>query len=148
MKILLLGGSGFLGQHTVEAALRRGHTVTLFNRGQTHPELFPDLEHIQGDREKDLDALSNRYWDAVIDTCGYFPRIVRMSVEFLADKVEHYTFISSISVYAEPDVEGLDESYPVGKLADETIEEVTGESYGPLKALCEQVVEQTFQAAV
>ena len=93
-----------------------------------------------------MDALSGHHWNAVIDVCGYVPRIVRKSVEFLADKVEQYTFISSISVYAELNVEGLDESYPVGKLQDETIEEVTGESYGPLKALCEQVVEHDFPA--
>lgn len=144
MKLLLLGGTGFLSQHIVESALRHDHTVTIFNRGQTHPEFFPDVERIRGDREKDLVALSGRRWDAAIDTCGYVPRIVRMSVASLADKVEHYTFISSISVYADADVNGLDESYPVGKLSDETTEEVTGESYGPLKALCEQVVEQTF----
>lgn len=147
MKLLLLGGTGFLSQQIVEAALHRGHTVTLFNRGQTRPELFPDLEHIRGDREKDLTAaLSGRSWDAVIDTCGYIPRIIRISVEFLADKVEHYTFISSISAYADLDVDGLDESYPVAKLSDETTEDATGKAYGPLKALCEQVIEQSFPA--
>ncbi len=142
--ILCIGGTGFLSHHIVEAALRRGHNVTLFHRGQTRPELFPDLEHIRGDREKDLDALSGRRWDAAIDVCGYVPRIVRKSVELLADKVEQYTFISSISVYDKLNIIGFDESYPVGKLQDETIEEVTGESYGPLKALCEQVIEQKF----
>jgi 2'-hydroxyisoflavone reductase len=146
MEILCIGGTGFLSHYIVEAALSRGHNVTLFHRGQTRPELFSDLEHVRGDREKDLDALSGRYWNAVIDICGYVPRIVRKSVEFFANTVEHYTFISSISVYGEPDVIDFDESYPVGKLQDETIEEVTGESYGPLKALCEQVVEQHFPA--
>ncbi len=146
MKLLLLGGTGFLSQQIVEAALRRGHKVTLFNRGQTQPELFPGLEHIRGDREKDLAALSGSSWDAVIDTCGYIPRIVRMSAELLADKVEHYTFISSISAYADLDVDGLDESYPVAKLSDETTEDATGKAYGPLKALCEQVIEQSFPA--
>ncbi len=148
MKLLLLGGTGFLGHHIVEAALRCGHEVTLFHRGQTHPDLFPDLDHVQGDREKDLTALSGRYWDAAIDTCGFFPRAVRASAEFLADAVDHYTFISSLNAYAQVKVDGIDESYPVGTLPDETVEEVTPTSYGPLKALCEQAAEHVLPGRV
>ena len=96
MKILIIGGTRFLGRHLVNSARARGHEVTLFNRGKTNPDLFRNVETISGDREKDLDQLSGAY-DAVIDTCGYFPRIVRMSAEALKDKVEKYIFISSIA---------------------------------------------------
>ncbi|MBI3240984.1 MAG: epimerase [Chloroflexi bacterium] len=142
MKLLILGGTVFLGRHTAEAALARGHEVTLFNRGQHSPELFPDVEKLRGDRNGDLSALRGRKWDAVVDTCGYVPRTVRASAELLAQAVERYVFISSISVYRELDkAPGLDEDSPVGKLEDETVEEITGETYGPLKALCEQAAE-------
>ena len=141
MKILILGGTVFLGRHLVMAAQARGHEVTLFNRGQHNAGIFPDVEKLRGDRQGDLTVLRGRSWDAVIDTCGYVPRVVRASAELLADAVNHYTFISSISVYADFHQANMDESYPVGKLADESVEEVTGETYGPLKALCEQAVE-------
>jgi 2'-hydroxyisoflavone reductase len=144
MKLLLLGGPKFLGRAIIESALARGHEVTTFNRGTTHPELYPEIEKLHGDRKDKLDPLHGRKWDTVIDTCGYVPRIVRASAEQLVDSVGHYTFISTLSVYASTSTLGLDESAPVGKLPDETIEEITGETYGPLKALCEQVVEQVF----
>jgi len=119
--------------------------VTLFNRGQTNPNLFPHVERIVGDREKDLDQLSGRNWDAMIDTCGYFPRVVRMSAEALKDSVESYVFISSISVYENFSKIGINESDPVGKIEDESIEEITETSYyGPLKALCENAVQDVF----
>ncbi|MBK9600411.1 MAG: SDR family oxidoreductase [Anaerolineales bacterium] len=143
MKILIIGGTRFLGRHLVESALARGHEVTLFNRGKTNPDLFKQVQTISGDREKDLDQVSGTY-DAVIDTCGYFPRIVRMSAEALKDKVQSYVFISSISVYDGFGKIGINESDPVGKIADETMEEITGESYGPLKALCEKAVQDVF----
>ncbi len=143
MKILIIGGTRFLGRHLVNSARARGHDVTLFNRGMTNPNLFRNVDMIQGDREKDLDQLSGQ-WDAVIDTCGYFPRIVRMSAEALKDKVDQYVFISSISVYADFKKININESYPVGKIEDETMEQITGESYGPLKALCEKAVQDVF----
>jgi 2'-hydroxyisoflavone reductase len=142
MKLLILGGTIFLGRHLVEAALAAGHRVTLLNRGQDNPELFPEIEKLRGDRAGDLSALRGRRWEAVIDTCGYVPRVVRASAELLAGSVEHYTFISSLSVYADFSTLGLEESAPVGKLRDETTEDVTGETYGPLKALCEQAAER------
>ena len=148
MKLLLLGGTVFLGRHLVEAAQARGHEVTLFNRGQHNAALFPDVEKLRGNRDGDLAALQGRRWDAVIDTCGYVPRVVRASAELLADAVDHYTFISTISVFANTSTPGIDESGAVGKLVDETIEEVTGESYGPLKALCEQAAERTMPGRV
>jgi 2'-hydroxyisoflavone reductase len=144
MKILIIGGTRFLGRHIVNSARARGHEVTLFNRGQTNANLFSQVEKIRGDREKDLDLLSGRNWDVVIDTCGYFPRIVRLSAEALKDKVEHYVFISSISVYSDFSKIGINESDPVGTMEDETIEETTGDSYGPLKALCEKAVQDVF----
>lgn len=144
MKLLILGGTVFLGRHLVEAALARGHEVTLFNRGQHNAELFPQVEKLRGDRNGDLHSLQGRTWDAVIDTCGYVPRIVRASAELLKDSVNHYTFISSISVYADFRRANMNETYPVGTLADESVEEVNGDTYGPLKALCEQAVERAL----
>jgi len=144
MRILILGGTIFLGRYLVEAAQARGHEVTLFNRGKHNPDLFPEVEKLQGDRNSDLSALQGRRWDAVVDTCGYFPRQVRESAGLLADSVGHYTFISSISAYSDYTKKDMDESGPVGKLEDETVEEVTGETYGPLKALCEQAAENAL----
>lgn len=143
MKILILGGTRFLGRHLVNSARARGHEVTLFNRGKSNPNLFRRVKTIHGDREHDLDQLTGQ-WDAVIDTCGYFPRIVRMSAHALKDKVEKYVFISSISVYADFSKVGIKEGDPLGTLEDETIEEISGETYGPLKALCEQAVQHVY----
>lgn len=146
MRILIIGGTRFLGRHLVEAALTRGHEVTLFNRGKTNPGLFPQVETIIGDREKDLDKLKGRTWDAVIDVAGYVPRIVHLSAEVLKESVSRYVFISSISVYDDAIFKkiGIDESDPVAKIADETVEEITGETYGPLKALCEKTVQDLY----
>ena len=144
MRILIIGGTRFLGRHLVEAALARRHEVTLFNRGQSNPDLFPQLETIIGDREKDLDKLSGRIWDTAIDVAGYLPRIVRLSAEFLEPNVSRYVFISSLSVYADFRKIGIDESYPVGKIEGESVEEITGETYGPLKALCEKAVREVY----
>jgi 2'-hydroxyisoflavone reductase len=129
----------------VEAALGRGHEVTLFNRGQTNPDLFPEAEKLRGDRDGDLSALKDREWDAVVDTSGYFPRIVRASAEALAGS-RHYTFVSSISVYADLSVPPT-ESSPVGTLEDQTVEDFGEEfvNYGPLKALCERAVNEVFR---
>lgn len=144
MRILIIGGTKFAGRHLVEAALGRNHEVTLFNRGKTNPGLFPQVEIILGDREKDVDKLKGRIWDAVIDVVGYLPRLVRLSAETLKDSVSQYVFISSISVYEDVSKVGVDESAPVAKIQNETTEEITGETYGPLKALCEQVVQSIY----
>jgi 2'-hydroxyisoflavone reductase len=140
MKILVLGGTKFLGVHIVELALQRGHTVTLFNRGKTNTDLFPQLEHLKGDRDAQLDSLKGKHWDAVIDDSGYVPRHVRLSAELLAPNVQRYLFISTISVYASFAQPNAEDS-PLGKIADETTEKVDGGAYGPLKALCEKAVE-------
>ena len=144
MKLLILGGTVFLGRHLVESALERGHTVTLFNRGQHNADLFPSVEKLRGNRDGELDVLRGRSWDAVIDTCGYFPRIVRASAEMLAHAVDHYTFISTVSVYAEVKQPSIDENAPVARIEDESVEKITEESYGALKALCEQAVERAL----
>jgi 2'-hydroxyisoflavone reductase len=144
MRILILGGTVFLGRHVVEAALGRGHDVTLFNRGRTNTDLFPEAEKLRGDRDGDLGALSGRSFDAVVDTSGYVPRIVRETLDALGE-VGHYTFVSSISVYADLS-QSPTESSPVGTLDRET-EKVEGDTYGPLKALCEDAVRERFPAA-
>ena len=142
MNILILGGTVFLGRAIVEEALRQGHTLTLFNRGKSNPDLFSEVEKLMGDRDLDLSPLEDRKWDLVIDSCGYVPRVVGQSAKLLANAVDHYTFISTVSVYADFSKPGIDENAPVGTLEDETVEEITGETYGPLKALCEQVVQE------
>jgi 2'-hydroxyisoflavone reductase len=144
MRILIIGGTRFLGRHLVEVALDHRHEVTLFNRGKSNPDLYPELETILGDREHDVNRLQGRIWDAVIDVAGYLPRIVRLSAEVLEPNVRRYVFISTISVYENFKKAGIDETYPVGKLGDETVEEITGETYGPLKVLCEQVVHDLY----
>src|SRR5215210_2274474 len=148
MDVLILGGTGFLGRHLVKAALGNGHRVTLFNRGLSGPGLFPGVEKIEGDREGDLSPLLGRCWDAVIDTCGYVPRVVRASAGLLADAVDHYTFVSSISVYSDDIAPGADEEAPLRELPDPTVEEVTGETYGGLKALCERAAEEEMPGRV
>ncbi len=143
MNILVIGGTRFVGRHLVEAALAKGHTLTLFNRG-SHTEVFPGISLIQGDRNKpeDLAKLQGQSWDAVIDTCAYIPRQVRELLERIASSTKHYTLISTISVYANQTLALQDERAELARLADESIEEVTGESYGGLKVLCEQVAEE------
>src|SRR5947209_3273206 len=109
MKLLILGGTVFLGRHIVEAARARGHEVTIFTRGQHGADLFPDVEKLRGDRDGNLAALEGRRWDAVIDTSGYVPRIVRQSAEALKDSVGHYTFISTLSVFPDMTIVGINE---------------------------------------
>jgi 2'-hydroxyisoflavone reductase len=144
MRILIIGGTRFLGRHIVEAALARNHEVTLFNRGKTNPDLFPQLETIIGDREHDLDKLSDRVWDTVIDVAGYLPRIVRLSAEVLEASVSRYVFISTISVYADFKKIGIDEAYTLAKMPEETTDENSPETYGARKVLCEQIVQEIY----
>src|SRR3954468_688308 len=142
MKFLVLGGTKFLGRHAVAHALEQGHEVTTFTRGQTNPELFPEAEHLRGDRDGDLGVLQSREWDGVVDTSGYVPRIVRQSAELLRDAVQRYVFVSSISVYADFS-QPIDESTPVAQLDDPETEEILP-NYGALKAACEDVVEEVY----
>lgn len=143
MKLLVLGGTQFLGRALVEAALTRGHEVTLFNRGRTNPELFPEAERLRGDRA--VDPLPTGHWDAVVDTSGNLPAIVRRAAEALRDSVERYVFVSSISVYADLST-GPTEDSGRAKLGDMPSDDLLPgyENYGALKALCEDVVTEVF----
>ena len=149
MKILILGGTVFLGRHITQAALDRGHEVTLFNRGKTHPELFEGMvEKIKGDRSEDLHLLDGRAWDACIDPSGYLPAHMTASGKQLTDCVAHYSFVSSISVYAKF-VANMDESAPVVELPEGAdANEYDNDNYGPLKALCETAIEAKMPGRV
>jgi 2'-hydroxyisoflavone reductase len=144
MKILVLGGTLFLGKHIVEKAQKNGHEITLFNRGKRNPELFPGIEKIKGDRDSDLEILHKRKWDAVIDTCGYIPRIVEKSAEVLSSNVKTYVFISSISAYKDFSKPGITEKSKLASLELEDEETLTNETYGALKAHCEARVKKHF----
>lgn len=154
LRILVLGGTGFLGPHFVEAARAKGHALTLFNRGKSNPtrfngEEFKDIEQLRGDRKTDMSALEGeRRWDAVLDTSAYIPADVTRSAKLLAPRVGQYLIVSSISVYAKIDKPGLDETAPLAQLKDPTVTEITGETYGGLKALCEQSAEAQMPGRV
>lgn len=150
LRILILGGTGFLGPAIVRAAQARGHEVTLFNRDKTNKTLFPDVARLKGNRDPKLDeglkALETGTWDVCFDDCGYVPRIVAASASMLAPRVGHYVYVSSISAYASTEKEGVDESAPLGTMPDPSVEDMGKDyaNYGPLKALCEQAAERAF----
>jgi 2'-hydroxyisoflavone reductase len=148
MKLLVLGGTKFLGRATVEAALARGHDVTLFNRGHTNAELFPEVEKLHGDREHNLSPLAGRTWDAVVDPSGYVPGVVRASAEQLVDSTGFYLFVSSVSVYADRSGTMVEENAleSLGDLpADRLLEDYS--NYGALKAVSEKTVAETYPDA-
>ena len=139
MRLLVLGGTRFVGRHVVEAALARGDELTLFNRARSAPDLFEGIELLRGDRGGDLDALRRGGpWDAAIDLSGYELPHVAASSRALADRVEHLTFVSTIAVYAGCPAGGIDERAPLARFDGD------GETYGPNKALCEQAVQATL----
>jgi 2'-hydroxyisoflavone reductase len=150
LKILILGGTGFLGPATIEAAQARGHQVTMFNRGRTRPELFPGVEKLHGDRDpkkgEGLKALEKGTWDAVIDNSAYYPRMVAASAGLLAPRVRQYLILSSISAYKEPNPEAGTEDAPLATMPDPTLEDMgkNYEYYGALKALCEQAAQKAM----
>ncbi|MBI1779297.1 MAG: NAD-dependent epimerase/dehydratase family protein [Proteobacteria bacterium] len=144
MRILVFGGTRFVGRHLVETAVARGHKLTLFNRGLENPGLFKSLEQRHGDRTDDLKRLDDGAWDAVLDVSGYFPRVVRASATYLKDRVPYYGFISTVSVYADRRPEMVTEAHEVGTIADPTVEERNTPAYGPLKALCEDAVREVY----
>ena len=146
LRVLILGGTGFLGPHFVEALQAGGHDVTLFNRGKSNPGLFKHLETLIGDRDGQLAALKGRDWDVVIDDSGYVPRHVQLTADLLKDHVRQYIYVSSISVYGTFPKPGLNEDDAVATPPDPKVEEVNGETYGGLKAGCEHVVESTYGA--
>ncbi len=143
MRILILGGTVFLGRAVTDAALDRGHAVTHFNRGKSRP---PDarVETVHGDRANDLASLGARAFDAVIDTSGYLPQVVRRSVEKLRESTGRYLFVSSISAYASFDRHGVDEDAALAAPLDPVPEAMTPEAYGSLKAMCEALVRDAF----
>src|SRR6516165_3237828 len=142
MRILVLGGTRFLGHAIVDAALGRGDTVTLFNRGKTNPGLFPGAETVTGDRTADLSALEGRTWDAVVDVACYDPAVARLSAEAFADRAGRYVFVSTVSVYADQNTtEAQLEDAPVAQLRPGM---EFPENYGPNKALCERVVQSSY----
>ena len=142
MRLLLLGGPKFLGRAIIDVALERGHDPTLFNRGTTGTDLYPEAERVTGDRDGGLDALRGREWEAVVDTSGYLPRLVQASAELLAGAAPHYVFVSSISVYASF-AEVVDEHSRLAELSEPGSESIERD-YGALKALCEAAVEEAF----
>jgi 2'-hydroxyisoflavone reductase len=144
MKILVLGGTIFVGRHIVQAAIERGHDVTLFNRGWNNPGLFSNIQQIHGDRAKDLDALRGEKWDAVIDTSGYVPRMVRASAEALRTACEQYIFISTGAVYKDKSKFGIKEDAELEVPRNPEAEEWTDETYGELKSGCEEVVASVY----
>lgn len=144
MRLLVLGGTVFVGKHIVEGALAEGWDVTLFHRGKRGTDLFPGVTRILGDRDGELDRLGDEVWDAVVDTSGYVPRVVRASVEALAGRVRTYVFVSSLSAYQNGVGPGAAEDAPVATMPDPSVEEITGQTYGPLKVLCEQEVAKGF----
>ena len=149
MKLLILGGTLFVGRHIVEAALERNHDVTIFNRGQTAPALYPEVEHLVGDRDGDVGLLAGRAWDAVFDTSARIPRWVRAATGALGDSIGHYTFVSSGSVYSDTSRPRTSETDPVYRLPDESVEEISGpETYGGLKVLCERAAEKALPGRV
>ncbi len=147
LDILVLGGTGFIGPHEINYARARGHKITMFNRGKTAPDMFPDVETLIGDRDDQLDALKGRNWDAVIDNSGFFPRHARLSAELLHGHVGQYMFVSSISAYGEAlTVEDDEFSGAYAEMDDPTdeSEHIYGPTYGARKALCEQEVTKVF----
>ncbi len=142
-RLLVIGGTRFVGRAMVEEALSRGWDVTVFHRGQTNDHLFEGrVTTVHGDRLHDLGLIQGEF-DACIDSCGYFPRAIWIAADALSDRVGHMTFVSTISVYADPPP-GSDELAALGTLEDKTVEEITGETYGGLKVLCEEAVKQAF----
>lgn len=149
MHILVLGGTVFLGRHVVDAARRRGHRVTLFHRGRSGADLFPDVETLIGDRDGDLASLAGRRFDAVVDTCGFTPARVAASARALSGAADSYTFVSSLSVLADMSVAGQDENAPVARLPEgASRDEVTPDTYGALKALAEDAAREHFAGRV
>ena len=153
MHILLLGGTRFLGRHVVAALLAREHAVTLFTRGRSAPALFAQESRVtlvRGDRDGGLEALDaatrGQRFDAVVDTCGYVPRVVAASCRLLRERAGLYLFVSSISAYARMNEPGMTEDAPLALLDDPASEDVA-QHYGALKAACEAVVQREFGAA-
>ena len=144
MRILMIGGTAFVGRHIADAALDAGHDLTLFHRGKTGADLFPQATHLNGDRDVDLSALADGRYDATIDLCAYFPRQVRSLAGALDGRGGRYVFISSVSAYSPSVPANYDETAQLADVDDPEATEITNENYGGLKAVCEQVSTELF----
>jgi 2'-hydroxyisoflavone reductase len=144
MRILIIGGTAFVGRHIAHAALSAGHDVTLFHRGQTGADLFPEAVHLTGDRNEDLSALAVGWWDATVDVCGYLPSQVRSLAHAMDGRGGQHFFISSVSAYRSPLAPGYTEDAPLVELADPVTQEITAGTYGGLKAACERAVTELY----
>lgn len=147
MRILVIGGTRFIGRHVVEQASEQGHHVTVFHRGRTGADLFRGddrVEALTGDRDADLSALAEGEWDATVDTCAYVPRQVQRLADALGQRGGRYLLVSSVSAYAPPEHTGYTEDSPLADLDDPSVEEVTGDTYGGLKVLCERAAVDRF----
>jgi 2'-hydroxyisoflavone reductase len=144
MRILIMGGTAFVGRHIAQSAIDGGHEVTLFHRGQTGDDLFPEATHLRADRNEDLSALGTGTWDATIDVSAYFPRQVRSLAAALDGRGGRYVFISSVSAYSAAVPRDYDESAPLAPVTDPEAETVTPENYGGLKVACEQASTSLF----
>lgn len=143
MKILIIGGSQFLGRAIIDSAIANGHHVTIFNRGKTNPDFVPDnVTLIHGDRTKDLHLLDDMHFDCVIDTCGYIPSIVKQSALYFSCKIASYCFVSTVSVYSDLSISNDEDGQRATCSPEETT--VTGENYGAMKALCEDIILSEF----
>jgi 2'-hydroxyisoflavone reductase len=147
MRILIIGGTAFVGRHIAAAALVAGHEVTLFNRGRTNPGLFPQARHLVGDRNSDLSALADGEWDATVDVSAYLPRQVGHLHAALDGRGGHYLFISSTSAYRTPVAPGFTEDAPLAELDDPATEEITDQTYGGLKVAGERAAIELFSPA-
>ena len=146
MRVLIIGGTVFVGRHLTNALQGRGHDVVMLNRGKAAAEAFPGVERLVGDRAVDVARLGDRHFDAVVDTCGFVPQVVALSARYLAERAERYVFISSVSAHDDKQVVG-DESAPLAVLPDGApAREFAIEHYGPLKALCERAAQEEFGA--
>lgn len=144
MRLLIIGGTRFVGRHMAESAIERGHDVTVFHRGKTGADDLPKATHILGDRDKDLANLNEQTWDATIDACAYVPRQVKELADALGERGGQMAFVSTVSVYAEPIPVGGNEDSPLATLTDKDTEEVTDETYGGLKVECERVARDAY----
>jgi 2'-hydroxyisoflavone reductase len=144
MRVLIIGGTRFVGRHITQAALTDGHEVTLFHRGRTGSELFPRARHLIGDRNEDLSALAHGNWDATVDACAYVPRHVRSLASALDGRGGQHVFISSTSAYGPGVRPGFTEDAPLAQLDDPATEEVTALTYGGLKVACERAVAELY----
>ena len=158
LKLLILGGTGFLGPHVVWDALEHGHEITLFNRGQTNPELFSELETLTGDRYSDYASLEaeiarGRKWDGVIDTLAYVPKVVEDAINVLKPGIDHYVVVSTVSVYASNDVPGMTEDAELATVSDDVAAGIpthreVGMHYGAMKARCEAAADRLMPGQV